>query len=262
MTSRGAPEIEISVVLPCFNEAESLEPLTGELYDVLRALGRSFEIIFVNDASIDSSPEVLRQLERRYPELRAVHHVVNCGESAAQATGFQRARGEIVITMDSDGQNDPGDLPRLLDAIDDVDAVCGVRRRREDTWVKRISSRVANGFRNAITGDRVRDAGCTYRALRRAALREIPVFNGMHRFLPTLLRLQGYRVVEIAVNDRPRTRGVSKYGVGNRLVRGILDCFAMRWWRRRVVPGGRVKIETEAFLVSASEEDHAGRECR
>ena len=173
---------------------------------------------------------MLRKLQQTRPYLRVVNHRVNSGESAAEATGFEHARGDIVITIDADQQNDPADIPALLDALkDDVHAVCGVRRKREDDWVRRLSSRIANGFRNWMTGDRIADAGCTYRALRRSALHEVPVFNGMHRFLPTLLRLQGYKAVEILVNHRPRTRGKSKYGVGNRTVarhRGLL-CHAL-----------------------------------
>jgi dolichol-phosphate mannosyltransferase len=156
--------------------------------------------------------------------------------------------------MDADGQNDPESIPELLAALPGFDCVAGVRRRREDNWVKRVSSKIANGFRNAITGDRISDSGCTFRALRREALAEVPVFNGMHRFLPSLLRFQGYRVTEIAVRHRPRTTGVSKYGVGNRLFRGIRDCFAMRWYRRRAVPGRRAAMaasETAPILGSA-----------
>ncbi len=234
--------VDVSVVMPVFNEEDNLGPLVNELEEVLRKTGRSFEVICVNDCSTDNSLAVIQELQKTRPFLRVVNHRVNSGESAAGATGFENARGGIIITIDADQQNDPADIPALLDALkDDVDAVCGVRRKREDDWVRRLSSRVANGFRNWMTGDRIADAGCTYRALRRSALHEIPVFNGMHRFLPTLLRLQGYKAVEILVNHRPRTRGTSKYGVGNRMWRGIVDCFAMRWFRARCVRGDRAR---------------------
>lgn len=237
-----ASNVDLSVVMPVFNEEDNLGPLVSELEGVLNKTGRSFEVICVNDCSTDNSLAVIQELQRTRPYLRVVNHRVNSGESAAGATGFENARGEIVITIDADQQNDPADIPALLDALkDDVDAVCGVRRKREDDWVKRLSSRVANGFRNWMTGDRIADAGCTYRALRRSALHEVPVFNGMHRFLPTLLRLQGYKAIEILVNHRPRTRGTSKYGVGNRMWRGIVDCFAMRWFRARSVRGDRAR---------------------
>ena len=244
ITTSDAP-LDLSVVIPVYNEADNLEPLMLELDRVLMALQRRFEVVCVDDRSTDRSPEILRQLQTQRPFLRVVRHRINSGESAAQATGFAAARGEVIITMDADQQNDPADIPALLSALGaDVAAVCGVRKVREDDWVRRLSSRLANGFRNRVTGDRVTDAGCTYRALRRAALRELPVFNGLHRFLPTLLRYQGYRVVELTVNHRPRTRGTSKYGVGTRLWRGLRDCLAMRWFKARCVRGDRVDVES------------------
>ena len=231
--------IDLSVVIPIYNEEENIGPLIEEILPVLRKTGRTYEIICVDDASTDNSFSVLQQMEKRYEEIRVVRHRVNCGESAAGATGFAHARGDIIITIDGDQQNDPADIPLLLKEMGNADAVCGVRRKREDDWVKRASSRIANGFRNWITGDIIADAGCTFRALRTSALREVPVFNGMHRFLPTLLRFQGYRVREVLVNHRPRTRGKSKYGIGNRAFRGLIDCLAIRWWRKRCVPGDR-----------------------
>ncbi|HDS16892.1 MAG TPA: glycosyltransferase [Proteobacteria bacterium] len=234
---------ELSVVIPIFDEEENIFPLLEELTTALDKLGRAFEIICVDDASRDHSREKLADFGTREPRLKIVFHRRNCGESAATASGFHRARGRYIITMDGDLQNDPADIPNLLARIEKqgVAAVCGVRRRREDDWVKRLSSRAANTFRNLVTGDRIRDAGCTFRILRRDALREIPIFNGMHRFLPTLLRLQGYEVEELLVNHRLRRLGVSKYGIGNRLFRGLVDCLAMRWWQSRCVPGQRCR---------------------
>lgn len=238
---------DVSVVLPVFNEAESLPPLLEEITAALRGSGRSFEIIAVDDASTDGSVAVLRELRGRHPELRVLRHRHNCGQSAAFAAGFAHARGEVVVTLDADGQNDPADIPALLAALrPGVDCVTGVRARRQDSFVKRVSSRLANAYRNWITGDRVTDAGCTFRAVRRAALREVPVFNGLHRFLPTILRRQGFTVAELRVNHRPRTRGVSKYGVGNRLWRGLRDCFAMRWYAARAIPADRLLPEADS----------------
>ncbi len=237
MTNSG---VDLSVVIPVYNERDNLEPLLAELEERLAPLGRSFEVLCVDDKSTDDSLEALEKLQAARPYLRVVRHLVNCGESAAHATGFHHARGDVIITMDADQQNDPADIPRLLEELKgEVVAVCGVRRKREDSVVRRISSRVANRFRNALTRDRIADAGCTFRALRRDALGELPVFNGLHRFLPTLLRLQGYKVTEVPVNHRPRTRGKSKYGVGNRMWRGILDCLAIRWYGARCVPARR-----------------------
>ena len=234
----------ISVVIPVFNEEGNLAELIRELSQTMNSLRVPYEIICVDDRSTDSSLRVLRGLPERYPLLRVIAHRVNSGESAGEATGFEHARGGIVITMDADLQNDPADIPAMLDALTpDVSAVCGIRRKREDDFVKRISSRLANRFRNAITGETIADAGCTFRALRRSSLREIIVFNGMHRFIPTILRLQGYKVSELHVNHRSRASGRSKYGVGNRLWRGIRDCFVMRWYGKRCIPGDRCEPE-------------------
>ena len=239
-----APDpLDLSVVLPCFNEEGCVEDLTAEICGVVGPTGLSYEVLFVDDRSTDGTLAALSRAQAAHPEVRVVRHSVNTGESAASATGFRHARGRVVIVMDSDQQNDPADIPRLLEALADADCVATRRRRREDDWVKRLSSKIGNGFRNRITGVPVSDAGCTYRAIRREALAEVLVFNGMHRFLPTMLKLQGWRVAEIEVNHRPRTTGRSKYGIGNRMWRGIADCFAMRWYRRRVVPAQRTHAE-------------------
>lgn len=231
---------ELSVVLPIFNEAENLEPLLAEIEAALAPLGRRFEIVAVDDKSTDDGLTVLRNLQQSRPWLRVVAHTVNCGQSAAFATGFHHVRGDIAITLDADGQNDPADIPRLLAELKPgIDAVCGIRQKREDSFVRRLSSRIANRYRNMVTGDRVTDAGCAFRAIRRETLAELPVFNGLHRFMPTILRWQGFVIKEIPVNHRPRTRGVSKYGVGNRLWRGIRDCMAMRWYRTRCIRARR-----------------------
>ena len=232
-------KLKLSVVIPVYNEEGNLEPLLDELFPVLSSTGSAFEVICVDDASTDDSFAELLKLKQKFAELRIVQHRLNCGESAGQATGFTNARGEWIVTMDADQQNDPADIPALLEASKHADAVCGIRQKREDDWIKRISSRIANGFRNWVTSDIIADAGCTFRVIRRDALREIPVFNGMHRFLPTLLRLQGFEVVEVSVNHRPRTRGESKYGIGNRVFRGLIDCFAILWFRKRCFPGNR-----------------------
>jgi glycosyltransferase involved in cell wall biosynthesis len=239
--------LKISVVIPVYNEEDNLEPLLDELFPILKDMGGGFEVICVDDASTDNSLQVMQELKKeRFSELRIIPHTMNCGESAGQATGFANARGTWIVTMDADQQNDPADIPALLEAGKDVDAVCGVRRRREDDWIKRTSSRIANGFRNWVTKDVIADAGCTFRAVKREALREIPVFNGMHRFLPTLLKLQGFKVTEIPVNHRPRIRGESKYGIGNRMFRGLVDCFAILWFRRRCFPTKRFSLDKEA----------------
>ena len=238
----GTPQY--SVILPVYNEEANIGPLIGEICAALAPLGQPFEILAVDDCSRDSSLDVLRRLQSEVHELRIVRHSRNCGQSAAFGSGLRRALGRIIIMLDADGQNDPADLPRMIAALTEgVDGVVGIRRRREDSTVRRLSSRVANGYRDLITGIKVHDAGCFLRVLRREATDELPIFNGLHRFVVTLLRYQGYRVVELEVGHRPRLTGVSKYGVGNRLWRGLRDCFAMRWYRARVIPGNRLLPE-------------------
>ncbi|MFT3847966.1 MAG: glycosyltransferase family 2 protein [Propionivibrio sp.] len=235
----------LSVVVPAYNEAENVVPLAEEIIAALDGLAGGFELILVDDASTDATPQFIARI--RDGRVRGVYHRLNCGQSAAVGSGFQAARGTWVATLDGDGQNDPADLPAMLaQAVrENVNCVTGVRKKRQDTFLRRFSSKVANGFRNWITGDRVSDSGCGIRVVRRAALREIPVFNGMHRFLPTLLRGQGYRVVETVVNHRERLRGTSKYGVHNRLWRGIRDCFGIRWYLKRAVRSDRLSAETK-----------------
>lgn len=232
--------IEISVVVPAYNEKESIPVLVREISEALGPLNRPYEVIVVDDGSSDGSRGLLQELTKSYPRLRPVLHRTNLGQSAGMATGFHAARGEIVITLDADGQNDPADMPMLLEKLTDgVDCVCGVRGVRRDNFVRRVSSKVANGFRSFIIGDKVTDAGCAYRVIRRKALKEVVVFNGMHRFLPTILQAQGYTLVEALVNHRERALGQSKYGINNRLWRGIRDCFALKWYRARAIPGDR-----------------------
>jgi dolichol-phosphate mannosyltransferase len=244
MTGENSPEL--SVVVPVFNERDNVAPLVGEIVTALR--GRiPFEIVYVDDCSKDDSFAVLKSLMAATPELRVLRHTAQSGQSTAIRSGVKAARGAWIATLDGDGQNDPADLPAMLEQAQTarVDCVTGVRKDRHDTWLRRFSSRVANGFRNWITGDAISDSGCGIRVVRRAALAEVPVFNGMHRFLPTLLRGQGFAVAERVVGHRERTRGVSKYGVHNRLWRGIRDCFGIRWYLKRAVRGDRLRASVQ-----------------
>ena len=239
-SANDSPETpRLSVVVPAYNEEENVIPLAEEIIAALSNLPGGFELILVDDASSDSTTRIIREFQ--HANVRAVFHRINCGQSAAVGSGFHAARGEWVATLDGDGQNDPADLPAMLEKAikEGVDCVTGVRAKRLDTFIRRFSSKTANGFRNWITGDQVSDSGCGIRVVRRAALHEIPVFNGMHRFLPTLLRGQGFTVKETHVNHRERLRGTSKYGVHNRLWRGIRDCFGIRWYLKRAVRSDR-----------------------
>jgi len=239
-TASHAEIPKLSVVVPAYNEEENVLPLAEEIVAALATSPGGFELILVDDASTDTTAQRIREIT--LPQVRGVFHHINCGQSAAVGSGFQAARGEWVATLDGDGQNDPADIPAMLELAirTGVDCVTGVRQKRRDTFIRRFSSKAANGFRNWITGDQVSDSGCGVRVVRRSALREIPVFNGMHRFLPTLLRGQGFTVAETAVNHRERVRGSSKYGVHNRLWRGIRDCFGIRWYLKRAVRSDRL----------------------
>lgn len=242
MAQAEASSPSFSVVIPVYNEADNIEPMMREILAAFADRPETYEIIFVDDASTDGSVALLERLTREAGVLRFLKHRRNFGQSAAVGTGFRGARGEWIGTLDGDGQNDPADLPKMLDEARrlGVDCVTGVRAKRQDSALRLFSSRVANRFRDWMTGDRVTDSACGVRVLRAECVRELPVFNGLHRFMPTLLRAKGFSVAEMAVNHRPRLRGVSKYGVHNRLWRGIRDCFGVRWFVARSVPGKRL----------------------
>jgi len=231
--SRPAPDL--SLVVPVFDEEESLPRLAEEVRAALAPLGLDWELLLVDDGSRDRSLAVMRELAAADPRLRVLAHRRNAGQSAALASGFRAARGGIVVTLDADLQNDPADIPRLLErlAAGDCDCVSGVRKGRQDSWVRRVSSRVANRVRNWATDESIADVGCSLKAYRREFLLHLPLFDGMHRFLPTLVRWNGARIAEIPVGHRPRRFGVAKYGIGNRLWRTLADLWAVRWMRRR-----------------------------
>ena len=224
---------EISLVIPVFNEEESLPVLAVELCAALESTGKSYEILFVDDGSTDGSPRVLGELAKADPRLRLIRLTCNQGQSPALAAGFRRVRGEVVVTLDSDLQNDPADIPKLLAALAGADAVSGVRVARRDSLTRRLSSRIANRVRNAVIHDGITDVGCSLKAYRAELVRDLPMFKGMHRFLPALVQMRGARFVEIPVNHRPRTYGQAKYGIGNRLFRALADLFAVRWMQTR-----------------------------
>ncbi|HVT57701.1 MAG TPA: glycosyltransferase family 2 protein [Thermoanaerobaculia bacterium] len=240
----GRPEV--SLVIPVYNEEESLPQLAAEIRGAMRLLGRPYEVLFVDDGSDDGSLGVMVQLARQDRAIRVVRLARNCGQSAALDAGFRHARGAVVVTLDADLQNDPADIPRLLERLAGYDVVCGVRARRRDSWLRRVSSGIANAVRNRLTHESVADVGCTLKAFRADYLTRIPVWNGMHRFLPTLLRMEGARVTEVAVNHRPRRFGQPKYNIRNRLWRATADLFAVRWMQARWIDR-RLAAEVEVW---------------
>jgi dolichol-phosphate mannosyltransferase len=229
--------LDLSVVIPFYNEEDNLELLWAELYPVLERLTLGFEVIFVDDGSHDRSPEIIRGFRERDPRVRLVRLKANAGETAATEAGFRAVRGRWVVTMDADLQNDPADIPRLLANLDRWDAVTGWRRNRSagDNRVRRLSSVVANRVRNWLSEESIQDSGCTFRAFRRECLRGLVLYRGFHRFIPTLLRMRGYRVLELPVNHRPRRYGRSKYGIGNRAFVALADVLAVRWMKSRLL---------------------------
>jgi dolichol-phosphate mannosyltransferase len=235
----------LSVVVPVHDEAENLAPLIHEIRAALT--GRlQYEIVYVDDGSTDDTPDRLRALQRDVPELRVLRHRRSCGQSAAIHSGVRHARGRYVATLDGDGQNDPADIPRLLEVLLAAPAtgarmVTGQRANRHDSAVRRVSSRVANGVRGALLQDRTPDTGCGLKLFPRALFLEFPFFDHMHRFLPALALRHGGEVVSVPVNHRPRERGRSHYNIGNRLWVGIVDLFGVLWLVRRMQRPERVE---------------------
>lgn len=221
---------ELSVVLPVYNERECLAPLLEELGAALDATGRSAEIVAVDDGSRDGSFAELVRLCAREPRLRVVRLARNYGQTAAMAAGFQQARGDLIVSMDADMQNDPRDIPRLLDALtDDVDVVTGWRRERQDTfWSRRLPSMIANRVISSVTGTQLHDYGCTLRVMRAPYAKGMQLYGELHRFIPALAADLGAHVIELPVHHRPRTLGTSKYGL-SRTLRVILDLLTVKF---------------------------------
>jgi dolichol-phosphate mannosyltransferase len=231
----------LSVVVPVRDEAGNIAPLIDELARALSPLGQ-YEIVYVDDGSGDGTAEVLAAAAGHVPQLVVLRHLKSCGQSAALATGIGAARAEWIVTMDGDGQNDPGDIKRLLTACDieltdrhggDKVMVCGRRALRRDTWAKRTASRIANTVRAWLLGDHTPDTGCSLKLFRRDDFLAMPRFDHMHRFLPALMIRQGGRVISVDVGHRPRLSGQSNYGVLDRLWVGIVDLLGVMWLMRR-----------------------------
>ena len=232
----SAPTPDLSVVVPVHDEVENVETLIVEIEAALE--GRDFEIVYIDDGSADGTGERLATLVETHPRLRTVSHPTCRGQSAAIASGVAAARSFLVATLDGDGQNDPADVGRLIDVYAAAEdrgrlLVAGQRAKRQDSALKRLSSRIANRVRGRLLGDDTPDTGCGLKVFERDAFLDLPHFDHMHRFLPALFLRQGGQVVSVPVNHRPRTRGISKYGVFDRLWIGIVDLFGVMWLQRR-----------------------------
>lgn len=223
----------ISIIVPVFNEADNVLPMTREVVAAFAAARESWELVFVDDASTDETWRRIAEARRGEPRVRGLRHLRNAGQSAAVWTGLQATTSPILCTLDGDLQNDPADLPGMIAELARVDFVCGMRLQRQDSWVRKVSSRIARAARRKALGVDFRDTGCAIRAFKREVLAGVFPFNGLHRFLPVLVHGGGFKTLEVPVNHRPRVAGVSKYGVWNRLGRGLYDLIAMSWYQQR-----------------------------
>lgn len=228
--------VEIAIIVPVFNEAENVLPLAHEIAEAMTRQARTWELVFVDDASTDATWARIQEARRQNACIRGLRHARNAGQSAALWSGLQGTDSAIIATMDGDRQNDPADLPRLLAELARVDFVCGHRVNRRDTWLRRVSSRVARAARRRALRADFADTGCALRVFYRRALAGVFPFNGWHRFLPILVQGGGATTLEVPVNHRPRVAGVSKYGLWNRLGRGLYDLIGVGWYQTRRLP--------------------------
>jgi glycosyltransferase involved in cell wall biosynthesis len=228
---------EISLVIPCYNEEGNLRELVKAIRAAVEPLKISYEIVITDDCSKDKSWEILKELAASDPRIRVQKFAFNCGESAALWAGMKISHGRYIVTLDADLQNDPKDLPKLLGALKNYDCACGSRvkvRGKSDGFIRVASSRIANWVRNKLSDEQISDAGCTYRAFKRECIENLKFFKGMHRFLPTLFKIEGHTVTEIEVTNNPRFAGQSNYGVWNRLFASFYDLLAVRWMKKRM----------------------------
>jgi glycosyltransferase involved in cell wall biosynthesis len=231
----GIPEL--SFVIPCHNEQDNLRPLVTAIRNAVEPVQRTYEIVLTDDCSTDGTWTLLKELAAKDPRIRGLRFGKNAGQSAAMWAGMKAARGKFIVTLDADLQNDPADLPRFLEALKQFDCVCGSRveaRSQGDGFIRIVSSRIANSVRNKLSGETISDAGCCFRAFKRECMENLKFFKGMHRFLPTLFKIEGFTVTEISIRHNPRTAGEAHYGVWNRLFASFYDLLAVRWMKKRM----------------------------
>jgi len=227
--------LDLSIVIPVYNERDNLVPLEEKLEEELSKLMISYEIIFVDDGSEDGSSHIIKSLKKNNPRLKLIQLEKNHGQSAAFAAGFKSAKGQIFVTLDADMQNNPADIPLLLEKMQDFDVVCGWRFKRNDPWIKKISSKIGNGVRNWLSQEEIADTGCSLKAFRRECFENVKLFKGMHRFFPTLMKMEGFRVTQVKVSHHARLHGQSKYNIRNRLFSSLHDLMAIRWMKKRQI---------------------------
>ena len=227
----------LSLVIPCYNEQDNLRPLVDAIRAAVDPLKMPYEVIITDDRSKDKSWEILKELAAADPRIRVQRFAANRGESAAIWAGLKVARGNYMATLDADLQNNPQDLPKLLEPLKDFDCVCGTRveaRSKGDNFIRVASSRIANWVRNKLSNEQISDVGCTLRVFKRECVENLKFFHGMHRFMPTLIKIEGFTVTEVPVSHNPRFAGESNYGVWNRLFASFYDLLAVRWMKKRM----------------------------
>ena len=237
---------DISIIVPVYNEADNVMPLCREVQAAMQKQQRSWELILVDDCSTDDTWKRIAEAHQMDHRIQGIRHLRNAGQSAAVWTGVQASTSPIIATLDGDLQNDPADIPAMLPHLDNTDFVCGRRMNRRDTFVRRVSSRVARAARKAVLKADFADTGCAMRVFKRSAVDGILPFNGWHRFLPVLVHNNGAKTLEVPVNHRPRVAGLSKYGLGNRLWRGIYDLVGVSWYQKRrlkIVPAEKLEAK-------------------
>ncbi|MFT4588784.1 MAG: dolichol-phosphate mannosyltransferase [Limisphaerales bacterium] len=240
----SAVPVRLSIIVPVYNEEDNILPMAEECAKAMEGAGGvdgKFEVVFVDDASTDATWKKIAEAQKKNPHVVGLRHLKNAGQSAALWTGIQATEAPLIATLDGDLQNDPADIPRMLKELDEVDFVCGMRLNRQDNFIRRTSSMLARKARQWALAADFHDTGCAMRVFRREALEGVFPFNGLHRFLPILVHNGGFKTREIPVNHRARVAGVSKYGIGNRLWRGLADLFAIRWYQRRRT--GHIEVE-------------------
>jgi len=238
LDAASSPPIELSIIAPAYNEADNLEPLIERIREIFEPAGFRFEAVIVDDCSTDGTPEKLLQLAQKYPWVRAIRLDKNSGQTAAMDCGFRNARGKIWGTLDADMQNDPAEILRLMKLIGpDADMVNGWRKDRQDKnkFMRRIQTKIANGIRNWLSQDDIKDSACGLKVYKRECLEGFTLYKGMHRFFPTLVRMRGFKVIEVPISHNPRLHGVTKYKFGSRVIRAFVDLLAVRWMKKRAI---------------------------
>jgi dolichol-phosphate mannosyltransferase len=229
------PRIDLSIVIPVYNELENIPVLTDRIISTIAKKFPAYEIIFIDDGSTDGSSLALDKLKSENPYIKVYHFTQNNGQTAAFAAGFSKAQGDLVLTMDADLQVDPADIDKLLPYMNEYDLACGIRANRNDGFVKKVSSLVGNGVRNWLTHENIKDTGCPLKLFKKEVVKSYYLFEGMHRFFPTLAKINGFKAIEVPVNHYPRKFGHTKYGISNRMLKGLKDALAVRWMQKRTI---------------------------